>query len=41
MSFKKMHRARKNKVEYGAAAQSIVEPVNISGRKKKEKNYRV
>ena len=40
MSYKKMHRARKNKVEYGAASQSIVEPVNIL-EKKKEKNHRV
>ena len=36
MSFKKMHRARKNKVEYGAALQSIVEPVNILEKKGKK-----
>ena len=36
-SFKKMYRARKNKVEYGAALQSIVEPVNILEKKKKGK----
>jgi hypothetical protein len=33
-----MYRARKNKVEYGAALQSMVEPVNILKKKKKQKN---
>ena len=37
MSFKKMHRARKNKVEYGADLQWIVEPVNILEKKKGKK----
>ena len=32
-----MYRARKNKVEYGAALQSIVEPVNILEKKRKGK----
>ena len=31
-----MYRARKNKVEYGAALQSMVEPVNILKKKEKK-----
>ena len=35
-SFTKMYRARKNKVEYGAALQLMAEPVNILKKKEKK-----